>query len=115
VADKLEVKLLHPVASLALAGCGLLYVAEPLSEGEVCRFDCVLKQRTFELVTDRVEEGRVALEFGEPERWAKTSHNRVHQIGNDVLRVIEFDTGEKAGVAGNIRDQETGGFGFRKH
>jgi hypothetical protein len=44
VADELEVKMLHPAAGIALAGCCLLYVAEPLSEGEVRRLNGVLEQ-----------------------------------------------------------------------
>ena len=67
------------------------------------------------LSADRVEEGRVALEFGEPERRAQAPHHRVHHVGDDVVCVVELDAGEKAGVAGDIGDHETGGFGFRKH
>src|SRR6267378_6578829 len=67
------------------------------------------------LVGDRVEEGRVALELGEPERRPQPPHHGVHHVGDDVLRMLELDPGEKAGVAGDVRDHETSGFGFRKH
>ena len=115
VADELEVEILHLAAGVALAGGRLLDVAKPLPEGEIGRLDGVLEHRAVDLVGDRVEEGRVALELGEPERRPQPPHHRVHHVGDDVLRVVELDAGEKAGVAGDVGDHETGGFGFRKH
>ena len=115
VADEFEVEILHPAAGVALAGGRLADVAKTLPEGEVGRLDGVLEHRSVDLVGDRVEEGRVALELGEPERRPQPPHHRVHHVGDDVLRVVELDPGEKAGVAGDVGDHETGGFGFRKH
>jgi hypothetical protein len=34
---------------------------------------------------------------------------------DDLLCVVELNTSEKAGVARDIGDHETGGFWFRKH
>ena len=115
VADELEVEDLHLAAGAALAGCGLLDVAEPLAEGEVGRFDRVLKHRSIDLVADRVDKNRITLEFGEPERRAQAPQHRVHHVGDDVAGVVKLNVGEKTGVAGDISDHETGGFGFRKH
>ena len=113
--DEFEVEMLHLAAGVALAGGGLLDVAQSLAEGEVCRLDGVLEHRAVDLVGDRVEEGRVALELGEPERRTQAPDHGVHHVGDDVLGMLELDAGEKAGVAGDVGDHETGGFGFRKH
>src|SRR5207237_3105276 len=93
----------------------LLDVAQTLTEGEVGRLDGVLEKRSVNLVVERVEEGRVALELREPERRAQAPHHRVHHVRDDVVCVVELDAGEKAGVAGDVGDHETGGFGFRRH
>ena len=108
VADELQVEVLHLPAGAALAGCCLTDVAQPLTEGEVGRLDGVLEERSVNLVVDRVEKGRVALELGEPERRAQEPHHRVHHVGDDVVCVVELDAGEKAGVAGDVGDHETG-------
>jgi hypothetical protein len=90
VADELEVEVLHLTASATLAGCCLLDVADPLTEGEVCRLDRILEARAVELFGDRINEGSIAFEFGEAERRTEHSYHRVHYIGNDVLSVVEF-------------------------
>ena len=113
--DELEVEILHPTAGAALAGGRLLDVAEPLAEGEVGSLDGVLQERPVDLVRDRIDEGGVAFELRQAKRRAKSPDHRVHEVGDDVLGVVEFDAGKKAGVAGNIGDDETGGFWFRKH
>ena len=64
VADELEVEVLHLTASATLAGCCLLDVADPLTEGEVCRLDRILEARAVELFGDRTNEGCIAFEFG---------------------------------------------------
>ena len=115
VADEFEVEILHPAAGVARAGGRLADVAKTLPEGEIRRLHGVLQHRAVDLVGDRVEEGRVALELGEPERRPQPPHHGVHHVGDDVLRMLELDPGEKAGVAGDVRDHETSGFGFRKH
>jgi len=84
-------------------------------EGEIRCLHGVLQHRAVDLVGNRVEEGRVALELGEPERRPQPPHHGVHQVGDDVLRMLELDPGEKASVAGDVRDHEASGFGFRKH
>src|SRR4029077_15536998 len=56
-------------------------------------------------------ERRVALELRQPEGRPKRSHDGIHEVGQDVLRVIELDAGEVARVAGDIGDHEAGGFG----
>ena len=108
MADELQVEVLHISAGAAFAGRCLLDVAQPLTESEVGRLDRVLEERSVNLVVDRVEKGRVALELGEPERRAQAPHHRVHHVGDDVVCVVELDAGEKAGVAGDVSDHETG-------
>ena len=71
VADELKVQALHIAARDALARRRQLDVAETLAEGEIGRLDGVLDQRSVDLVGDRVHKGRVAFEFGEPERQAR--------------------------------------------
>ena len=86
-----------------------LDVAEPLPEGEIRGLHGLLQHRAVDLVGDCIEEGGVALELREPERRPQPPHHRVHHVGDDILRMLELDTGEKAGVAGDIRDHQTGG------
>ena len=38
-------------------------------------------------------------------------HDRVHEVGQDVLGVVELDAGEIARVAGDVGDHEAGGLG----
>ena len=66
--DELDVEALHPAAGLALAAVGLLDVAEPLAESKIGLLDQILQERPVDLVGERVNEGRVAFEFGEAER-----------------------------------------------
>jgi hypothetical protein len=110
MADEFEVQLLHVGAGKALAGGRLLDIAQPPAESEVCGLDGVLKQRSVDPVGDRVDKNSIALEFGKSERRPQGPHHRVHQVGYDILGVVEFDTCEKAGIAGDIGDGETGGF-----
>ena len=115
VNDELDVEALHPAAGLALAAVGLLDVAQPLAEGEIRLLDRILQERPVDLVGDRVDEGRVAFELGEAERGPERPDQRIHDVGDDVLGVIEFDAGHEVRVAGNVGDHETGRFRFRKH
>ena len=64
---------------------------------------------------EREDEGRVALELGQPERRTEGADDRVDQVGQDVLGVVELDTGEIARVAGDVGDDEAGGFGLVEH
>ena len=68
VNDELDVEALHAAARLALAAVGLFDVAQPLAEGEIRLLDRILQERPVDLVGERVNEGRVAFEFGEAER-----------------------------------------------
>ena len=54
-------------------------------------------------------------EFREPKRRAQAPDDRVHHVGNDIVCMVELDVGEKGGVAGDVGNHETCGFGFRKH
>src|SRR5829696_9235397 len=106
VADELEVEVLHLGAGSALAGRCLLDVSKPLAEGKICRLNRVLEEGAVELFGDRIKEGCVPFEFGEAERRTERAHDRVHYIGYDVLRVVEFNAGYEVGVARNVGDQE---------
>ena len=112
---ELDVEALHSAARLALASARLLDAAEPLAERKIGLFDRVLQERSIDLVGKRVNEGRVALKLGEAERRTQRPDQRVHDVGDDVLGMIEFDAGHEMRVAGNVRDHETGRFRFRKH
>ena len=67
VNDELDVEVLHAAARLALAAVGPLDVAEPLAEGEIRLLDRILQERPVDLVGERINESRVAFEFGEAE------------------------------------------------
>jgi hypothetical protein len=115
VADELEVKVLHLAAGAAPAGRCLLDVSEPLAESEICRLNRILEKGAVELFGDGINEGGVAFEFGEAERRPERAHHRVHDIGYDVLGVVEFNARYEVGVTRYVGDQEKGGFCFRKH
>jgi hypothetical protein len=58
-------------------------------------------------VIANVERG-VALELGEPEAGSQRADDRVHEVCENVLRVIELDAREVARVPRDVGDQETG-------
>ena len=115
VNDELDVEALHAAAGLALAAVGPADVAQPLAEGEIRLLDQILHERPVDLVGERVNEGRVAFELGEAERGPQRPHQRIHDVGDDVLGVVEFDAGHEVRVAGNVGDRETGRFCGWKH
>ena len=112
---ELDVEALHPAAGLALATAGLLDAAEPLAERKIGLFDRILHERSIELVGERIDEGRVAFEFGEPEWRTQCPDQSVHDVGDDVLGMVEFDAGHEVRVAGYVGDRETGRFRLLKH
>lgn len=42
-------------------------------------------------------------------------HHNIHEIGDDILRVVEFDRRQEVGVAGDVGNREICRFSFRKH
>src|ERR1700722_3774639 len=112
---ELDVEALHSATRLALARTGLLDAAEPLAEGEIGLFDRILHERSIDLVGKRINESRVAFELGEAERGTQRSDQCIHDDGDDVLGMIEFDAGHEVRVAGYVGDHETGRLGFPKH
>ena len=89
--DELDVEALHPAAGLALAAVGLLDVAEPLAEHKIGLLDRILQERPVDPVGERVNERRVAFELGEAERGPERPDQRIHDVSDDVLGVIEFN------------------------
>ena len=85
-----QVEGLHLVTRAAFACGGKLDVPQALSKREICAFGRILEQRSIGLLAYRINESCVALEFGKPE-GAQPPQNRIHQIGDDVLRMAEFD------------------------
>src|ERR1700722_4561890 len=112
---ELDVEALHPAARLALARAGLLDAAEPLAEGEIGLFDRILDERSIDFVGKRIDESRVAFELCEAERRTQRPDQSVHDVGDDVLGMVEFDAGHEMRVAGYVGDHETGRLRFRKH
>ena len=112
---ELDVKALHPAAGLALATAGLLDAPEPLAERKIGLFDQILHERPIDLVGKRVDESRVAFELGETKGRTQRPDQRVHDVGDDVLGMIEFDAGHEVRVAGYVGDRETGLLRFWKH
>ena len=109
--EELEVEVRHPHAGVAVAGRGLTDVTQPAAEREVGPLDRIHQARPVDGRRDHVGERRIALELRQPEGRPERSHDRVHEVGQDVLRVIELDPGEVARVAGDVGDHEAGGFG----
>ncbi len=115
VNDELDVEFLHAAAGPALAAVGLLDVAEPLAKGEIRLLNQILQERPVDLVGERVNEGRVAFELGEAERGSQRPDQRIHDVGDDVLGMVEFDPGHEVRVAGYVGDHERGQFSAWKH
>ena len=105
----------HPHARIAVADRRLADVAQPATEREVRPLDGVHQRRPVDGLGDREGERRVALELGQAERRAEAPDDRVDEVGEDVLRVVELDTGEIRRVAGDVGDDETGWFGLVEH
>src|SRR6516225_4288370 len=88
--DKLKVEIAHRNTGFALASRCLLYVAQAPTKLEIGVLDRVLQERAIGLLGHGVDEGGIALKFGEPERRSEPLDRRVHEIGDDVLRMVEF-------------------------
>ena len=110
-----DVEALHSAAGLALARAGLLDAAQPLAESKIGVFDRVLQGRSVNLVGERVDEGGVAFKLGEAERGTQRPDQRVHDVGDDILGMVEFDARDEMRVARYVGDRETGCLRFRKH
>jgi hypothetical protein len=115
VGDELEIQIAHRAAGFALANRGLFDVAQPPAEGEIGLFDNILQHRAVDFRGRGVNESGVAFELGEAEGRPKALDHRIHEIGNDILGVVELDPGEEAGVTGDIGDDEVGRFRVREH
>ena len=77
--------------------------------------DGVEQLRAVEALGDHVGEGRVALELGQSKGRLQRPDDGRHQVGQDVLGVIELGAGQIAGVAGDVGDQQTGRLLAREH
>ena len=113
--DDLEVQARHEQAGVALAGGRLGDVAQPPSEREVHALDGVEQLRAVEAFGDHVGEGRVAFELGQSEGRLQRPDDGRHEVGQDVLGVIELGAGQIARVAGDVGDQQTGRLLAREH
>jgi hypothetical protein len=113
--DELEIKIAHRNAGFALADRGLFDVAQTPTELEIGRLNSILQERAVDLLGYRVDESGIALKLGKSEGRPEALDRRVHEIGDDVLRVVEFDPGQEARIAGDIGYGEIGQFRFRKH
>jgi hypothetical protein len=112
---ELEIEIAHCDAGPALASRCLANAAQPPAEFEVGALDRVLQQRAVDLLGHRVDECGIALKFGEAKWGSQPFHHRVHEIGDDVLRMVEFDRREEAGIAGYVGNREICRFSFGKH
>jgi hypothetical protein len=110
VDDELEIEIAHRSASFALAARGLLDVTQAATELEIGLLDRVLQERAVDLLADRVNESSIAFELGESEGGPQALDQRVHEIGDDVLRVLDLGGGEELRIAGDVCDDEAGQF-----
>ena len=115
VGDELEIERRDQPAGVAFADRGLLDVTLPPAEGEIHTLDRVLQMRAVELRRGEIDERRIAFELRQLERRAKCADDRIDQVGEDVLRMIELDPGQIAGVAGDVSNDEARGFGLGQH
>ena len=115
VDDELEVEVGDPAARVALARGCLADVAATPAEPEVAALDRIQEHRPVDGLAQRVGEGGIALELGQPEPRSQRGHHRSDEVRQDVLRVLELDVGEVAGVPGDVGDQEGGGLRGSEH
>ena len=111
----LEVQPRHEQAGVAFAGGRLGDIAQPPPEREVHALDGVEQLRPVEAFGDHVGEGRVAFELGQPEGRLQRPDDDRHEVGQDVLGVIELGAGQIARVAGDVGDQQARRFLAREH
>ena len=115
VRDKLEIELRDEHARVAVAARCLADVTQPALECEIAALDRVLQQRSVDALGDRVDEGRVAFELGQAEHRPDVRDDGAHQVGQDVLGMVELRSGKEAGVAGDVGNDEAGGLGLGEH
>ena len=115
VDDELEIESRDEGAGIAVALRGLADVAQAPTEGEIAVFDGVLEGRAVDGVGDEVGKGSVALELRESEGRPERPDDRVRQVSQDVLCMVQLDTGDIARVPADIGEHEAGGFWFVGH
>ena len=108
VDDELEVEVRDPDASVALARGGLADVAAPPAKPEVAALDRVEEHRPVDLLSRREHERSIALKLGQPEVGPQRGDDHADEVREDVLRVVQLNVGEVAGISGDIGDQEAG-------
>ncbi len=108
--DELEVEPRDEDARVAVALRCLADIAQTSAEGDVTVLDRVLESGPVDFLGEDIGEGSVALELCQPKRRPERPNDGVREVGQDVLRVVEFDTGEITGVPADIGDDEAGGF-----
>ena len=113
--DELQVEPGHPDAGVALARRRLADVADAALEGEVAALDDVAEAGPVDRRRGHVDERGVALELRELEGRAQRADDRVDEIGEDVLGVVELHAGQVAAVPRDVGDDETGRFGPGEH
>ena len=104
--DDLEVEVGDPDARVALAARCRADVPEAALEREVRAFDRLLERGSLDGRRHHVGERGVALELGELEHRPEAADDGRHEVGEDVLGVVELDPGEIAGVATDVGDDE---------
>jgi hypothetical protein len=100
--DEFQVKLWDAPAGVAFAARGAANVPQPPPEGKIGRLDRVLQERPVDFISHHITEGGVAFQFGKLEGRTQCLDQPIHQVGQDVLRVIEFDAGNVTGIAGDV-------------
>ena len=115
VHNELEIEIRDLDAGVALARGRLADVATTPPEAEVAALDRVEQHRPVDVLNTHGGECGVSLELGQAEVGPQGAHDRADQVRQDVLRVIQLDVGEVAGVAGDVGDDEAGGFRSRRH
>ena len=110
VDDELQVEVRDAHAGIALPGGRLADVTPPAAEAEVAPLDGVEDERAVDPLRRRDRERGIALELCKPERRPERGHDRAHEVGQDVLGVVELDAGQVARVPGDVGDQEAGRF-----
>ncbi len=81
--EQLQVQLGRKATRVAVTAGRLINASQPAAEGEVRSLDRVEEQRCVGAPVLDPQEGRVALEFRQPERRIQATDNRLKQVAGD--------------------------------
>src|SRR2546427_2694635 len=113
VRRELQVQPRDQAAGVALAGGAQPDVLLPPGKGEVARLGHGEQHGAGGLILAVVAEDGVAFQLGEMQQAAHLRHDHAHQVGQDVLGVLQLHPGQVRRVSGDVADGQAPSFDGR--